>query len=479
MSNEPVASEGHPFTIEVDAPNQWERVLHVTVPREVFDREYTRRLSRAVKGFERPGFRKGRTPRGLVEKELGDRLRAETFETIVPQAFKAAIIEHELLPITDPDLRNLHFEENEPIAFDMHVEVRPRITAHDYEDLDLKRREVAVAGEEVDAMLDHLRDSRAIWEKVDRPAIEGDQLTLDVTPLSLGGEADEAKTIVDQKIVLGAEQNLPAFNEGLAGAAAGEEREIEVTYPDDYVNESLRGRTVRFGCKVKEVGVKVLPEVDDAFAAQLAEGRTLLELRGEIRHQLEHEAEARSSRELDEQMVDRLVDRHEIEVPPSLVEQYLASSLEELHARNLQTGRQSTAEEDQQFRELTRPVAERVLKGMFVMEAVRRQESLTVADEEIDARIAEIAGEHGFDVEKYREYAAQGNEREKIRHGLEERKTLDFLLSRAKIEMVPADGEIGTGADAPGRAEAADPEPTEAGDSPAAEPDPARDEAKE
>jgi trigger factor len=268
---------------------------------------------------------------------------------------------------------------------------------------------------------------------------------MDVTPLGGGGDDEAGEILENQLLVLGEAQNLPAFDEGLTGVEAGDQREIAVTYPAEFPREDLRGRTLRFGCAVKEVRQKNLPEIDDAFAAQVADGKTLLELRGEIRRHLEQEAEARISREMDEQIVDRLVERHDVEVPPSLVEQYLASSVEELHARNLQAGRPSSDEEDQRFREMTRPVAERVLRGMFVMEAVRRQEEIDVGDEAIEARIVEIANESGFDLEKYREYVAQGDEREKIRHGLEERQTFDFLLSRAKIEPVPADAEIAIG----------------------------------
>jgi trigger factor len=448
MTSEQPPAGDRPFSIEISEPRQWKRVIGVTIQREHFDSEYSRRLGREIKTFERPGFRKGKAPRQMVEQVRGDHVRAETLESLVPQAFKAAMVEHELLPLTDPELRDLRFEDGEPITFDLHVEVRPRVTAQDYDDLPLKRREVAVSTEGVDEVLERLRESRAIWQAVDRPGQTGDQLTVDLERLGETDPDSESEPRPDQKMVLGAEHNLSEFNEQLAGAVVGDVREIEVPYPDDYPNPDLAGRRIRFRCSVKEVGEKILPDLDDAFAAQVAEGRTLLELRGEIRRQLERDAAERIDREVEEQIVERLIERHDVEVPPSLVEQYLNSSVEELHARNLQVGRQISEEDDRQFRELTRPVAERVLRGMFIMEAIRRQEGIQVTDEEIDDRIAEIARENGFDLEKYREYAARGSEREKIRHGLEERKAFDFLLSRASVETVPADAEIDLGANA-------------------------------
>lgn len=459
MTSEPSDPSPSPFEIALESPQPWERILRVTVPREHFDREYTKRLTHAVRSFERPGFRRGKAPRRLVERELGDRLRAETFEAIVPRVFQTAVIEHELAPITDPELRNLHFEEGEPITFDLHLEVRPRVTAADYENLPIKRREVVVENRAVDEVLARLRESRAIWEPVERKAERGDRIIMDITALDDTGSAAAAvapadaedpadapaRVVQDQRMILGETQNLPDFDAGLTGVVAGDEREITTTYPDDHPRDDFRGRKLRFRCAVKEVQRKVLPEVDDAFAARVAEGKTLLELRGEIRSHLERDAEAAVSREMDEQIVDRLVERHEVAVPPSLIEQYLASSVEELHARNTQLGSASSPEEDREFRELTRSVAERVLRGMFVMEAVRRQEKIAVSEEEIETRIVEIAHENGFDVDKYREYVIHGDERSKIRHGLEERKTLDFLRSRAEIETVPHDAEIPVG----------------------------------
>ncbi|MFO7652243.1 MAG: trigger factor [Candidatus Krumholzibacteriia bacterium] len=459
MTDESAPGFQHPYRFEIETPREWERIVHVEVPRDQFDHEYARLLTRAVKGYARPGFRKGKAPRKLVERELGDRLRAETFEALVPRVFRAAVVEHRLIPITDPELRDLHFEDEGPITFDLRLEVRPQITAHDYDDLPLQRREVSVSTEDVDQVVDRLRESRSVWEPVDRGAAEGDQLTLDLRPVTSEGEDDAGKAAENQKMTLGAEHNLPAFNEELAGAAAGDEREVEVVYPDDFPNEELRGRRIRFRCLVKQVSRRVLPEVNDAFAAEMAGGQTLLELRGEIRRQLEQEAAERADRELEEQIVDQLIERHEVEVPPSLLEQYLASSVEELHARNLQMGREISAAEDERFRDLTRPVAERVLKGMFIMEAIRRQEKIRATDAEIEERIVAIAAENGFDLDKYREYVNRGDERERIRHGLEERKTFDFLISRARVATVREDegdrtAEPASGAGTPAEADA-------------------------
>ena len=260
-------------------------------------------------------------------------------------------------------------------------------------------------------------------------------------PLGEDGEPDEEKKVEDQQLRLGADTNFPAFDEGLTGVEAGTIETIAVEYPADHPNEDLRGKTTSYRCEVKEVRQQVMPEIDDDFAATLQPGATLLELRTHIRKDLEQEDQKRIQREIDEQIIDQLIERNELDVPPSLVEQYVTSGIDELHGRNAQMGRENTEEQDKDYAEMTRPIAERILKGMFIMEAVRRQETITVTDQEVEERIEEIARESGYDVEKFREYAGKGDERDRIMHGLQERRTFDFLLSRAKVEDNPAEEE--------------------------------------
>jgi trigger factor len=240
---------------------------------------------------------------------------------------------------------------------------------------------------------------------------------------------------------VGAETNFPAFNEQITGTREGQEAQITVTYPEDYTQKALSGRTITFQCLVKEVQQKILPELNDAFSSRLREGETLLELRQRIREDLLQEEKRRVRRELEEQLVDALIERNDVSVPPSLVENYIKSGLEELHGRNVQLGRPVSQEEDDHYRKVTQPVAERVMKGMFIMEAIRKQEGITVSDEDVEEHISEVARENNFDLQKYREFAAQGSERDRIVHALEERKTFDFLLSRAKFKKAEAAAE--------------------------------------
>ncbi len=430
------------ITTRLESPEPWQRVIKVEISRDFFDREYNDRLKKAVKSHSKPGFRKGRIPRAVVEKEKGPLIRMDTIEALVPKAWLAGVMEHKLSPLTDPALENLDFGDEGPLKFDLKVEVRPEVEIGDYEGFTVKKREVKVLDPEIDEVLERLRQSKATFQAVDRAAEEGDQIILDLVPSGQDGQPDETRRITDQKLVLGAEGNMSAFNEALAGVKAGGEPDIEVAYPQDHPNEGLRGRTITFHCRVKEVAAKIVPELDDELAASLEEGKTLDDLKNDIRDNLLQEAERRVQQEMDQQVQAELVRRNDVSLPPSMVARYLESGLEELHRRNLQIGRENTEEEDKEYLDVGRPHAEKALKAMLLMEAVQQKEDIKVTDEDVDERITEVAAENGFDVDRYREFVNSGEEKDRLKYDILERRTYDFLLSRAEIVSVSADTDV-------------------------------------
>ncbi len=440
--NQQNAASESPITTSVESPESWKRVVKAEISRDFFDKEFATRLKKAVKGHQKPGFRKGRTPKAVVEKEMGEMLRMETIEALVPKAWMTAVLEHKLNPITDPALENLEFAEEGPLKFDLVVEVRPEITVGDVDGIAIKRRQVEVTDKDVDEVLGRLQESRSSFEKVERASEIDDQISLDLVPGAWEGQGDGGKVIEDQKFILGAASNMPAFNEELVGVSAGDEKDVVVVYPEDHPNESLKGQSITFTCQIKEVAAKKLPELNDELAGQVSDGKSLADLTAEIRTDLEKEAEKRVGQELDMQIQGELIRRHEVDLPPSMVDKYLDSGLQEMHRRNTQMGRPATADEDSEYLAAGRPHAEKALKGMLLLEAVRIKEEIKVTAEDVDERIGEIATENGFEVDKYRDFVNSGDEKERLEYDLQERKTYDFLLSRAAIEEVSADTDV-------------------------------------
>lgn len=420
-----------PFTLSVQAPETWKRVIGVSIDRAWFDGEYARNLGAARRGHARPGFRKGKVPLAMVEKDLGGEVRMETVEQVLPRAYRAAVLEHKLVPVADPELTDLKLEEQGPVLMELSVEVRPDVVARDYLELPLVRNEVKLADGAVDEALEGLREGRAVWEHVERTAAPGDRLKTDIVPEATDGEPEPAGPVRDYVFELGAEGNFAEFDAELTGAAAGDERRVTVTYPGDYGNERVRGRTVSYLVTVKDVQARRLPDLDDAFAAAVKEGQTLLELRLALRDEL-LAGETRRAEQLErERIVDLLIERNPVEPPPSLVEEYLTAGVNEMKQRSAYLGRPVDEQDEQRYRESGRTWAERALKAMLILEAVRRQEEIAVTPQEVEARIAAIAAENGFPAEDYLAYVRQHHEDERIEQDLAEQKAFDFLRARA------------------------------------------------
>ena len=432
----------NPISTVIESPEPWKRVVKVRIDRTHFDREYTNRLKKAAKSHQKPGFRKGRTPRAIVEKEMGGLVRSETVEALVPKAWMSALLEHKLAPVNDPTLENLEFGEEGPLEFDLVVEVRPEIELGDIDGMTVKRREAVVTDKDVDQVLDRLRESRAVYEKVDREAGLDDQVLLDLVPAGQDGSYPEEGKIVDQRFILGSPNNMPAFNEELMGCAVGQEKTVTVDYPADHPNENLKGRSMAFRCLIREIAAKSLPALDEDFAGAVSEGKTIADLRADIQADLDKETTKHIEQEMDRQVQAELVKRHDVSLPPSMVSRYLASGLEDMHKRNAQLGRPDSEEEDREYLEAGRPHAETALRAMLLFEEVRRKEDIKVTGEDVDERIEQLALENGFDVDRYREFVNSGEEKERIEYDLLERRTYDFLLSRAEIATVPSDTDV-------------------------------------
>ena len=420
-----------PFTLSVQSPESWKRVIGVEIDRAWFDGEYARNLGAARRGHARPGFRKGKVPLAMVEKDLGGEVRMETVEQVLPRAYRAAVLEHKLVPVADPELTDLKLEEQGPVHLELSVEVRPDVVARDYLELPLTRTAVELADGAVDEALAGLREGRAVWERAERAAAAGDRLKADIVPQAQDGEPDPAGPVRDYLFELGAEGNFAEFDAALTGAVAGDERRVTVTYPADYGNERVRGRTVGYLVTVKEVQARNLPELDDAFAAAMKEGQTLLELRLSLRDELLAEETRRVEQLERERIVDLLLERNPVEPPPSLVEEYLAAGVNEMKQRSAYLGRPVTGQDEERYRESGRAWAERSLKAMLVLEAIRRQEEIAVTPAEVEARIAAVAAENGFPAEDYLAYVKQHHEDERIAQDLAEQKAFDFLRARA------------------------------------------------
>jgi trigger factor len=278
-----------------------------------------------------PGFRPGKAPATLVRRRFASDIEGEVVQSLVPEYLRKALDEKKILPVTDPQVDKVEFKEGEPLRFHAVFEVLPEFTLADYKNLEVQIDAVAVNDAQADKTIEELRERASTFVPIEGRAIQdGDyaQIKLHGTPHG-GGDPVEANNILCH---VGAEETLASFSDNLRGASVGDTKQFEATYPDDYPDETLKGKTYTYKIEVEGIKEKKLPELNDEFAKDAAgEGggiATLEDLRKKIRADLEAAKEQRQTAQAREKVLESLIKRNEFPVPESLVEGQMDVRLE-------------------------------------------------------------------------------------------------------------------------------------------------------
>jgi trigger factor len=418
--------------VAVEELEACKRRLAVEAPVDVVQKEWERAYGRVQKQARLPGFRKGHVPRSLVKLHFADDVRREVAEHLIPDVYRQALSEARIDPVNEPDLQEVKLEENAPLSFVAVVEVKPAIALGQYTGLDVQHAPAEVSDEDVQQTLEQMREQQAEFRAVERPAADGDLVVVDYT---LAPEAHDPTTANGYHFIVGSGSVLPEIDAGVVGMRAGEERELTLRFADDHRMESLRGKGGTATVKVTEVKEKVLPALDDDLARALGQFETLDALRAEVRSQLAARRELEQRRELEDKVVEAALGRHEFTVPDAMVMRQIAHQVE--HARE-RLRRQGVDPDGVQwdYQKLLgelRPGAERSVRRALLLEAIGDKEEITVADAEVDAEVEKIATASQRPTPAVRRMMEKSGDLDSLRHGLRERKILDFLISRATV----------------------------------------------
>ncbi|HEU5311447.1 MAG TPA: trigger factor [Candidatus Eisenbacteria bacterium] len=407
----------------------WEKVLTIEVPPEELDEDYNAILEDYRRRAVLPGFRKGHVPRNVLELQFGHSLEHEVLERAVKRSYERAMKEQDLHPVSYPSIDKIRFDKGQPLSYEAKVEVRPAVTPKDYFGLEVESQETSVPDEEVERALEDLRQRAAEWTPVEREAAAGDAVVVDYRRLNAKGKPIHRSEQKDALVELDAQGLLPEFRENLLGKKAGEHITFDVTYPEDFGNEDLRGKKVTFSLEMKGVRERRVRSMDDAFATDVIGVKDLAELRARVRLNLEGETRLRAQREQEDKIVDQILAKNPLDLPESMVREYL----EELIQR-LKEGREWSPEDEEKFRTEYRPMAERRIKRDLLLDAIVRAESIAVTDEEVDEllRGAGRDQEPGAEMERLVRNPAQ---RERAATHLLERKLFALLREKARLKM--------------------------------------------
>ncbi len=413
--------------------------LRVEVDVEELAKDLDRAYREVANQVRIPGFRKGKVPKKVIDAQVGrETVLGEFLEDAVPGYYREALRENDLAPITDPDLDVEQLEEGKPFVFTATVEVRPRLVFEpsEYRAVEVERPAVAVSDEEVDRMLDSLRDRFAELEPVTRPARSGDYVVMDVRATIHGEEVPEG-TRTDHLYEVGSGELGAKVDAELEGKRAGEILKVNDVLPESAGERA--GREVSFQVLVKEVKGKKLPDLDDAFARTASEFDSLDELRGALRGQIGANKERAADAEVRDRVLARMIDRVDVELPETLVDQETEHRV--LHAREraerigvtLDQLLSAQGMDEPRFRADARDHSVRAIKADLVLEAVARAEDLQVTAEEIGAEIAGLAASLGREPEDVAKTLDRTGQVVSLAGDIIRSKALDVLVEHASV----------------------------------------------
>lgn len=383
-----------------------------------------------------PGFRKGRVPRALLEQRFRGQVREDVIRELIPESYVEALREAHVEPLGDPTVEVVSFEEGQPLRYRAVVDVKPPLEVKDYLGVPVTRKEVTVTDEEVEALLQQMREQAAEYVPMEGwPALKEDLCILDYhgtvngRPLK-GGRGSQVS------VVLGSGAFLPAVEEGLVGAQKGETREVRVDFPDTYPRKELRGKRAAFTVTVREVKKKRVPALDDEFAKAVGGVGTLRELREKVRGDLLGFKERERDGEVKVQILARIAETNPVEVPAALVEAEVDALVAEmLHALAAQGARIRGLDETKtrNIRAKFRDAAVQRVHHRLLLEAIAAQEGVTVSDQELHEELERAAAGTGRSATALWEALEKEGRLPGLRGELLQRKTADLLLSRARV----------------------------------------------
>ena len=413
--------------------------LTFTIPAEQFD-EAMRKAFLKVRGrINVPGFRKGKAPRSIIETMYGEGVfYDDAFELIYPEAYRQAIEEENLKVVDYPEVEVDEIGAGKDLRFHLEVFVRPDVTLGQYKDLEVTAAQQQLTDEMINARIaqDQEKVSRTV-DVEDRPVQQGDKVNLDYAG-TVDGVAFDGGTAQGQELEIGSNRFIPGFEEQMIGMSVGEEKDLNVTFPETYHAENLAGKAAVFHVKVNSIQATEKPELDDDFAADVSDFNTFEEYKQSIVKELTEQIEKSNRSALENAVVDKAVENASMDVPEAMVNDQLDYMIRDMEMNmryqgiSLDDFLKYTGQTKEQFRAGYRTEAEKRVKTELVIEAIRKAEQVEVTDEEIEKATADQAEAMGQEIEKFKENLTD-QQKAYLKENAEIRKVLDLMTATAKL----------------------------------------------
>jgi trigger factor len=408
--------------------------IEITVPVDEIARETDRVVADIQQKAKLPGFRPGKAPASLIRSKFSKQVRDDVLENLLPKYFKQKVEEEHLEVVGRPNVKDVHFHEGEPLVFKAEFEVAPEIELKDYRGVTVHYSEPHVSDEDIAKRLDEIREQKSQFVNVEpRPLVDGDYAVVTLDSLSGVEQAIHQDEVV---LHVGDPDTMAGFSEALRGMSPEEEKEFEVTYPEDFGQERLAGKTVHFRAKLTTIRTKELPELNDEFAQDLGDYQTLDDLREAVRKAIFHEREYAAQQKAKDQLIGKLIETHEFPVPEAYIERQIESRLEnqfrELAERGIDPAKLKI--DWAKLRDAQRPKALHDVKASLLVDKIAEREAIAPTNDEVDAEVQRIAKQQREPVAAVRKKLQKDGVLSRIAYQIRSNKTLNFLFEHARKE---------------------------------------------
>jgi len=407
--------------------------LELSIPVAEVESETNRVVADVMKRAKLPGFRPGKVPAALIRKQFAGDIRQQVLEKLIPTHLQKQFEAEGLNVVGTPDVSDIHLHDGQPLKFKATFEVVPEIELGEYKGVEVSYHDPEVTEEDIVKRIDEIRDQKAQYLNIDpRPAEDGDFAVVSLESIE-GVEGAPVKT--DEMVLeLGAKDTIESFTENLRGVTPGQEKEFEVTYPEDYQAERLTGKTVKFHATLKGLRKKELPDLDDEFAQELGDYRTVDELREAVRKAIFGQREHDAQQDAKNKIIDKLVDAHDFPVPEVYVERQIKNRVEQsLHAMSQQGVDLKQLKLDwDKVKESQREKAIREVKASMLLSKVSERESIYPGKDDVDREVERIARQQRKPIAAVHMELEKDGTLGRIASHIQTEKTLNFLFENAR-----------------------------------------------
>ncbi len=411
--------------------------LEFKIEAEKFDEAMKKVYTKTAKYFNVPGFRKGKAPMHMVEKMYGTEIFYEdTFNELVPGIFEEELKNNNIEAVSRPDIDIKQIGKGQELIFTAVIQTKPEVKLGKYKGIEIKKIEYNVSDDDVNHELEHMQEKNARLVSVERPVKDGDITVIDFEG-SIDGVPFDGGKAENHELTIGSKQFIPGFEDQIIGMKLDEEKDIKVTFPEEYFSKDLAGKEAVFKVKLHEIKEKELPKLDDDFAKDTSEFETLAELKKSIKEKLEEENKHRAKHETENAVIEAVADTVELDIPSGMIETEIDNMVKDVESRlsyqglNLEQYLKIMGKTMEEFRKQYEEQAQKTVKIRLVLEAIQKDLDVKVEENEIKDKIKEMS-------EAYSRKPEELEQNEQFKNYIEENlkyeKTIDFLVENAKLK---------------------------------------------